>query len=50
MTVTAGRRLGNTLFAESLVCLDAATGKRKWHYQLVHHGLWDYDPGRRRTS
>jgi quinoprotein glucose dehydrogenase len=40
-----GRRLGNTLFAESLVCLDAATGKRKWHYQLVHHGLWDYDPG-----
>ena len=37
-------RQGNNLFAESLVCLDAATGKRKWHYQLVHHGLWDYDP------
>ena len=39
-----GRRLGNALFADSLVCLDAATGQRKWHYQLVHHGLWDYDP------
>jgi quinoprotein glucose dehydrogenase len=39
-----GRRLGNGLFGESLVCLDAATGKRKWHFQLVHHGLWDYDP------
>src|SRR5712691_2501782 len=38
-----GRRPGKNLFAESLVCLDAATGKRKWHYQLVHHGLWDYD-------
>lgn len=38
-----GRRPGANLFAESLVCLDAATGKRKWHYQLVHHGLWDYD-------
>jgi quinoprotein glucose dehydrogenase len=41
-----GRRPGQNLFAESLVCLDAATGKRKWHYQIVHHGLWDYDlPG-----
>jgi len=39
-----GARPGHNLFAESLVCLDAATGKRKWHYQLVHHGLWDYDP------
>ena len=39
-----GERKGNNLFAESLVCLDANTGKRKWHYQLVHHGLWDYDP------
>jgi quinoprotein glucose dehydrogenase len=38
-----GRRLGNDLFAESLVCLDANTGVRKWHYQIVHHGLWDYD-------
>ncbi len=41
-----GRRPGNNLFADSLVCLDAATGVRKWHYQIVHHGLWDYDmPG-----
>jgi quinoprotein glucose dehydrogenase len=39
-----GRRPGQNLFAESLVCLDATTGKRKWHYQIVHHGLWDYDP------
>ncbi len=38
-----GHRPGNNLFAESLVCLDAATGKRVWHYQLVHHGVWDYD-------
>ncbi|MEQ1869254.1 MAG: pyrroloquinoline quinone-dependent dehydrogenase [Vicinamibacterales bacterium] len=38
-----GDRLGNNLFAESLVCLDAKTGKRVWHYQLVHHGIWDYD-------
>jgi quinoprotein glucose dehydrogenase len=38
-----GNRPGNNLFGETLVCLDAATGKRKWHYQIVHHGLWDYD-------
>lgn len=38
-----GNRPGQNLFADSLVCLDAATGKRKWSYQLVHHGLWDYD-------
>jgi quinoprotein glucose dehydrogenase len=38
-----GHRPGNNLFAESIVCLDAATGTRKWHYQIVHHGLWDYD-------
>lgn len=38
-----GQRQGRNLFAESLVCLDAATGKRKWHFQTVHHGLWDYD-------
>jgi glucose dehydrogenase len=37
------RRPGANLFAESIVCLDAATGVRKWHYQIVHHGLWDYD-------
>ncbi len=39
-----GDRLGDGLYGESLVCLDAATGKKVWHYQLVHHGLWDYDP------
>jgi glucose dehydrogenase len=39
-----GHRLGDGLFGESLVCLDVATGKKVWHYQLVHHGLWDYDP------
>ena len=39
-----GRRPGSNLYGESLVCLDAATGKRKWHFQIVHHGLWDYDP------
>jgi quinoprotein glucose dehydrogenase len=38
-----GQRLGNNLFAESLVCVEAATGKRVWHFQTVHHGLWDYD-------
>ena len=38
-----GRRLGANLFAESLVCLDARTGKRQWHFQTVHHGVWDYD-------
>ena len=38
-----GHRLGDNLFADSLVCLDAATGKRVWHFQTVHHDLWDYD-------
>jgi quinoprotein glucose dehydrogenase len=38
-----GHRPGNNLFADSIVCLDAATGIRKWHFQTVHHGLWDYD-------
>ncbi len=38
-----GHRLGDNLFAESIVCLDAATGERVWHFQAVHHGLWDYD-------
>ena len=38
-----GHRLGNNLFAESLVCLDIRTGERVWHYQLIHHGIWDYD-------
>lgn len=38
-----GHRLGDNLFAESIVCLDARTGKRVWHFQTIHHGLWDYD-------
>jgi len=38
-----GDRLGDNLFANSLICLDASTGKRIWHYQTVHHDLWDYD-------
>ena len=38
-----GQRHGNGLFGESLVCLDARTGRRVWHFQMVHHGLWDYD-------
>ncbi len=38
-----GHRPGDNLFAESLVCLDANTGQRVWHFQAVHHGLWDYD-------
>lgn len=38
-----GHRPGNNLFAESLICLEAKTGKRVWHYQTVHHGVWDYD-------
>ncbi len=37
------RRPGANLFAESIVCLDLATGVRKWHFQIAHHGLWDYD-------
>ncbi len=36
-------RKGNDLFANSLLALDARTGKRLWHFQLVHHDLWDYD-------
>ncbi len=38
-----GHRLGDNLFAESIICLDAETGERVWHFQAVHHGLWDYD-------
>jgi quinoprotein glucose dehydrogenase len=38
-----GERPGNNLFANSLVALDARTGKRLWHFQIVHHDLWDYD-------
>jgi quinoprotein glucose dehydrogenase len=38
-----GNRPGSGLFGESLVALDLKTGQRKWHYQLVHHGIWDMD-------
>lgn len=38
-----GTRPGANLFGESIVCLDARTGRRIWHFQVVHHGLWDYD-------
>jgi quinoprotein glucose dehydrogenase len=38
-----GHRPGNNLFSESLVCVDLKTGQRKWHYQIVHHAIWDYD-------
>lgn len=39
----AGDRKGANLFGNALVALDAATGKRLWHYQTVHHDVWDYD-------
>ena len=39
-----GERPGANLFGDSIVCLDARTGERVWHFQLVHHGLWNYDP------
>jgi quinoprotein glucose dehydrogenase len=39
-----GHRLGDNLFAETLLCLDGETGRRIWHQQLIRHGLWDYDP------
>jgi quinoprotein glucose dehydrogenase len=38
-----GHRPGNGLFGESIVAVDVRTGARKWHYQLVHHGIWDMD-------
>src|SRR5690606_29884014 len=38
-----GERKGQNLFGNCIVCLDARTGERKWHYQTVHHDLWDYD-------
>ena len=39
-----GHRPGNNLYANSLVALDAKTGKRVWHYQIIHHDIWDYEP------
>jgi quinoprotein glucose dehydrogenase len=41
--VYGGHRPGNNLFGDSLVCLDARTGNRIWHYQIVHHDMWDFD-------
>jgi quinoprotein glucose dehydrogenase len=38
-----GHRPGNGLFGETVVAIDLKTGQRKWHYQLVHHGIWDMD-------
>jgi quinoprotein glucose dehydrogenase len=38
-----GPRPGDNLFGESLVAVDIETGQRKWHYQFVHHGIWDHD-------
>jgi quinoprotein glucose dehydrogenase len=38
-----GHRPGDNLFSDSLVCLDARTGERRWHFQFVHHDIWDYD-------
>ena len=38
-----GERVGDNLFADSLVCVDVETGERVWHFQMVHHGLWNYD-------
>lgn len=38
-----GNRPGNNLFANSILAIDAKTGKRLWHFQTVHHDLWDYD-------
>ena len=38
-----GHRKGDNLYAESLLCIEAATGRLVWHFQAIHHGLWDYD-------
>jgi quinoprotein glucose dehydrogenase len=41
--IYGGHRPGNGLFGETLVAVDLKTGQRRWHYQLVHHGIWDFD-------
>jgi quinoprotein glucose dehydrogenase len=38
-----GRRAGDNLYGNSLIALEAATGRRRWHFQFVHHDVWDYD-------
>jgi quinoprotein glucose dehydrogenase len=42
-TFYGGHRPGANLFAETIMAIDAKTGKRAWHFQGVHHGVWDYD-------
>lgn len=44
MDFYGGKRLGATLYANCLLALDAATGKRIWHFQYIHHDIWDWDP------
>jgi quinoprotein glucose dehydrogenase len=39
-----GHRPGDNLFADCIVCLDARTGHKVWHYQIIHHDIWDYEP------
>lgn len=40
-----GHRLGDNLYSSSLVALDTRTGERRWHFQVIHHDIWDYDMG-----
>jgi hypothetical protein len=42
--VYGGHRPGDNLFSDTLVAIDAATGERVWHFQMVHHDVWDYEP------
>ncbi|GAC1491542.1 MAG: hypothetical protein NVS1B13_21560 [Flavisolibacter sp.] len=44
MDFYGGKRIGADLFADCLLALDAATGKRLWHFQYIHHDTWDWDP------
>ena len=39
-----GYRPGNNLYANSVIALNAKTGRRAWHFQMTHHDIWDYDP------
>jgi len=41
--IYGGHRHGDNLFSSSLVCLNAATGERVWHFQIIHHDIWDWD-------
>ena len=41
--IYGGHRLGNNLFSDSIVCVDLKTGQRKWHFQVVHHPVWNLD-------